>query len=488
MIQSVEISPGPKLKDYEAYASLFPTVKQFLKDVEPVVKKLKGRKVCMVNSTAKGGGVAEMLPPYLRICRQLGLSFDWVVMQTDEADFFRITKNIHNLIHGKGDPNLTAADRELYEKVNKENAMSMMDSVHDGDIIIIHDPQPMGMAKYLKAEKDIKLVWRCHIGLDEDTTNTDAAWDFLKPYTEYFDHFVFTAPEYIPPYMKENCSIIPPGIDPLSHKNRNLDIHKVSGILSSAGVIKNGHPNIGKPFIATAQRVLHDGSFGSPINNEDIGMLFRPTMTQVSRWDRLKGFVPLMKGFIHLKKDIDKFGQSSELHRRRLEAVRLILAGPDPASVSDDPEGKEVLEEMIDVYKSLPANMAEDIAILMLPMNSTKENALIVNALQRCSSIVIQNSIQEGFGLTATEAMWKRTPVMTSSACGLRLQVRDRQDGRLLDDPTSELEIARLMNYMLEMDKTREIWGYSAQNQVINNFLIFSLIRRWFVVFENVIK
>ena len=90
--------------------------------------------------------------------------------------------------------------------------------------------------------------------------------------------------------------------------------------------------------------------------------------------------------------------------------------------------------------------------------------------------------------ITATEAMWKRTPVMTSSACGLRLQVRDRQDGRLLDDPTSELEIARLMNYMLEMDKTREIWGYSAQNQVINNFLIFSLIRRWFVVFENVIK
>jgi trehalose synthase len=257
------------------------------------------------------------------------------------------------------------------------------------------------------------------------------------------------------------------------------------GILTNSGILPTDHPMLTPPFSDKVKRLRSDGSFVPPAETGDFGLLSRPTVTQISRWDRLKGFLPLMEGFSHLKKHIDQNHNGSARHKRRLELVRLILAGPDPAFVKDDPEGQEVLEELKQYYCSLPSGIRQDIAILLLPMSSRKENELIVNALQRSSSIIVQNSLREGFGLTATEAMWKLVPFMGSMACGLRQQVRNRVDGLLIANPEDKIGIAEGLNQILAEVKRRQVWAYNARKRVLDHFLVFNQLGRWLNVFAD---
>lgn len=175
--------------------------------------------------------------------------------------------------------------------------------------------------------------------------------------------------------------------------------------------------------------------------------------------------------------------QGRHLLRRLLSSssavwlVRLVLAGPDPASISDDPEGKEVLEELCATYRELPPELQRDVVILSLPMDSAKENALMVNAIQRCSSVVAQNSLREGFGLTATEAMWKHVPVLGTHAGGLRTQIRDQVDGVLVNNPEDREEVAAALGAMLGDHAFRDKLGRSAQRRVYQEFLVFTQIR-----------
>jgi trehalose synthase len=209
------------------------------------------------------------------------------------------------------------------------------------------------------------------------------------------------------------------------------------------------------------------------------GLLFRPIVTQVSRWDRLKGYLPLLRAFVALKEDPGDLERLDEIPRRTLELVRLVLAGPDPRSIQDDPEAEEVLDEICEEYVQLPEAMRDDIAVITLPMASGKENALLVNALHRCSDVVVQNSLQEGFGLTATEAMWKSVAVVGSRAAGLRQQIRPGLNGCIVDDPRDPQAIARVLSDLLRNQKTRETLGANAQRSVHDEFLVFSQVRRW---------
>lgn len=487
-MKNIEIGSGPTLKDYASYASLYTIVRDFEHETDLIIGNLQNRKIKMVNSTDKGGGVAEMLPTMIRMMRELGLDADWSIIESQEKEFFNLTKRIHNLIHGKGVPGFTEKERAIFEAVNRKNAEEFLSEVNDGDILIIHDPQPMPLARFIKEKKDVICIWRCHIGLDKYNEYTSSAWEFLKPYFKDYDYFIFTDAQYIPPVATTNVSIITPAIDPLSHKNRDLFLHKLSGILRNADLIPNGHPKIATPFAAKARRVQPDGTFGSPLEPDDLGLMFRPIVTQISRWDRLKGFAEMLKGFVELKNNREHFAHDDKMHRRRLDAVRLVLAGPDPDFIKDDPEGRMVLDELIELYKSLPEELARDIAIILLPMQSTKENALIVNALQRCSSMVLQNSLEEGFGLTATEAMWKCLAVMGTHANGLQIQIRDRLDGILVHDPEDINEIAFEMNQLLRYPKKREVYAYSAQRRVINNYLVFNQIYNWIKLMVDVMN
>lgn len=480
MIRSVEVKSTTTLEDYNGVAHLAGAVQELRAEAATLVPQLQGRSVCMVNSSAQGGGVAEMLPKLVGTLRELGVDAHWLVMGSSDEAFFKLTKRIHNLIHGAGDPELTSQDRALYESVSRANADQLRDRLRPGDILVVHDPQPLGAGAFVKAPADVHRVWRCHIGLDVSLPATRAAWQFLKPYAEAYDQVVFSAPEYIPDYLAGRSSIIHPALDPLSHKNRHLSPHKLSGILCNAGFSKEHAPVLTAAFEHQAQRLQSDGRFAVATVPNEVGLLYRPIVTQISRWDRLKGFLPLLEGFVHMKKTIrERSGKATVRHRRRLEIVRLVLAGPDPDSIQDDPEGVEVLDSLKAAYCALSPEFQEDIALVTLPMQSRKENALMANALQTCSTIVVQNSLREGFGLTVTEAMWKGTAVLGSSACGIRQQVRDRIDGRLTADPECPDEIAMNLDTMLDDEFARDRWGRSAQKRVLSEFLLFNQVARW---------
>jgi len=468
------------LSDYGAVAQLAAPVTELRAEAERLVRVLDGRTVWMVNSTAVGGGVAEMLPTQVSLLRELGVDARWAVIESDEARFFALTKRIHNLIHGSDDPDLSDDDRELYDAVSRENADALAEHLDERSILVVHDPQPAGAGALLKQELGLTSIWRCHIGLDEHLPETRAAWKFLRPYTENYDRAVFSAPEYIPGYLAGRASVIHPALDPLSHKNRHLSIHKLVGILCNAGLLEPHEPTLTPPFPELALRLQPDGEWGQTTEPSDIALLFRPIVTQVSRWDRLKGFAPLLRGFVRLKQGLAEADNGyDDRGRRALANARLVLAGPDPTSVQDDPEAVEVLDEIRELYLGLAPELQHDVAILSLPMGSRKHNALMVNALQRCSSVVVQNSLREGFGLTATEAMWKAVAVMGTRAVGLRQQIRDGLDGRLVRQAEDADEVAQVLGEMLVDEHGRDDWGRSAQHRVHHEFLIFSQLRRW---------
>ncbi|MBN1471436.1 MAG: glycosyltransferase [Syntrophaceae bacterium] len=474
----IQILPQATTKyslDYYATDPIFSApVGELRNEAKSIAAKLRGRTIWMVNSTASGGGVAEMLPSVIALMNNLGLRFRWAVIQSDRQEFFSLTKRIHNLIHGDtaSGADLGPEDAKLYETVNLENAASFKKELKPEDILVVHDPQPLPLGQILTRELGITAVWRCHIGLDRRLEATKTAWRFLKPYLDGYRHTIFSAPEYIPDYCADRSTIIHPAIDPLSHKNQELSVTKLTGILCNSGLLTPYEPVVTPNFRNRVTMLTENGSYVVP---NHLGLLFRPIVLQVSRWDRLKGWSSLLEGFVRLKSSavVNNGENKIQRKRKRLELARLVLAGPDPGAVADDPEGEEVLQQMQRRYASLDPKLRRDIAIILLPMKSHKENALIVNAMQRCASIIVQNSVQEGFGLTVTEAMWKRKAVLGTTACGIRRQVRDGIDGSLVSDPENPDEIADKLGLLLNNSLRRYNMGRSGQRRVYDHFLIF---------------
>ena len=486
----VEIPPRPSLADYEAIAHLAPAVEKLKERATRVVPRLAGRTVWMVNSTAQGGGVAEMLPTMITHLNELGIDTRWFVIETRDQEFFRLTKRIHNLIHGAGEGVLDLAnDRRTFEAVNADNARTLAPLMRDGDVLVVHDPQPLPLAGLIRATRDVHTVWRCHIGLDESNAATRAAWRFLEEYGSAYERAVFSAKEYIPDFLRDRSRLIYPAIDPLSQKNRELHLHSVVGILSNAALIVPPGPVVQSPFPHIAQRLQADGSWQPAVLPTDLGLLIRPVVTQISRWDRLKGWVPLLHGFAQLKERVytERSGRPAIEHRR-LRQVRLLLAGPDPVSVADDPEGLEVVEELRREYVALDDELKQDVAMVALPMQNPDENALMVNALQRASTVVVQNSLREGFGLTVTEAMWKRIPVLSNRrAVGPRQQITHGCDGWLVDDPENPEQIAEALDFLLNDRAERAALARTAQRRAHDQFMIFSQLREWLDLLEGLV-
>lgn len=489
MARKIDVRPRADIEDFEAVAHLAPAVRELRAEAERIAPALDGRTVWMVNSAEFGGGVAEMLPSVVGLLRDVGVATEWVVIESEREAFYHLTKRVHNLIHGAGEAGFDADDRALFEKVNRENAGLLLELLQPGDVLAVHDPQPMPLGRMVKDELDVRTLWRCHIGLDDANERTRSAWEFLEPWARAYEQAVFSAPEYVPDAFRDRARVVYPCINPLDHKNRELSLHKMVGILANACLSTPPSPVLTAPYPEGAARVDPTGRFVVANAREEIGLLSRPIVTQVSRWDRLKGWRPLLDAFAELKRRVreDQISRSP-FHRRRLELVRLVLAGPDPASVEDDPEGREVLDELIEVYRGLRPDVQRDVAILSLPMEHRARNALMVNAIQRASSIVVQNSLREGFGLTVAEAMWKRVPVLSNTqACGPRQQVRDRVDGWMVEDPEDVDELTGALDRMLCESDLRDEWARNAQRRVHDHFLVFSQVRGWLEVLEDMV-
>ena len=362
MIEKVSVQQAPSLAHYERDPVLSQKVAELQGRSRELVAKLAGRRLWMVNSTAQGGGVAEMMPTLLSLLREVGLEVEWLVIGTERTPFFDLTKRLHNLIHGAGEPRISAEDRALYDLVSQELAAELEKIVTGDDLLIVHDPQPAGMGALVKERLKLHAVWRCHIGLDHQCPQTTTAWNFLRDFLKPYDHSIFTAPEYIPSYLRDRASIIHPALDPLSAKNVELKPSKLVQILCNSRLMR-GDPG-GAAFQTVAQRLQPDGTFQDAHLPEDIGLLFRPIVTQISRWDKLKGWEALLEGFVSLKRGLDK--GNGDHGQTRLAATRLVLAGPEPAAVQDDPEAKEVLESLIRLYCKLPRALQDDVVLLSL--------------------------------------------------------------------------------------------------------------------------
>ena len=373
-------------------------------EMRALARPLRRKNVQMVNSTAVGGGVAEILNRLIPLAEELEIDIHWDVMQGG-PDFFEVTKSFHNALHG-GTYASNAEDFAIFREYNQRN----FDLVrHDAEFTIIHDPQPAGLIE-ARREKAGHWIWRCHIDLSRPNS---AVWNFLQPYVSQYDGAIFSSPEFsrqlpVPQYL------FYPSIDPLSEKNRELD----------------------ETFIAS---VLNKFSIDAT----------RPILTQISRFDRLKDPVGVIRAYRIVKRYFD---------------CQLVLAG---GGASDDPEGAIVLDE---VRKE--ADGDADVHILELPAWAPFE----VNALQRASTIVIQKSLREGFGLTVAEALWKRKPVVASAVGGIPTQVIHKHTGLLAHSVEGT---AYQIRYLLSHPDIAKKLGEQGHKHVKENFLITQNLKNY---------
>lgn len=422
-------------------------------------EQLRGRVVWHVNSTARGGGVAEMMGPLIGYARDGGADLRWIVVQGTPG-FFTVTKRIHNLLHADpgDDGDLGPAERALYENVMWDNAVELSALVRPRDVVVLHDPQTAGLIPLLR-RRGARLVWRCHIGFEDlRDPRVVRGWEFLAPYVRAADATVFSRAAYVP----DCCSgapvhIIAPSIDPFSPKNQDMTPAAARAILARAGLVE-APPGDEPPVY-----VREDGAPGRVDRGADILHVGRaprwdtPLVVQVSRWDRLKDHLGVMQGFARLGP---------------MNGTRLVLAGPSVTGVADDPEGPEVLAELTAAWRALPHEIRHHVQIASLPVVDVQENAAMVNALQRHATVVVQKSLKEGFGLTVAEAMWKGRPVVASAVGGIVDQIDDGRDGVLLRDPTDPAELAGALRGLLDAPARADALGAAARERVRSRMLI----------------
>jgi len=421
-----------------------------------------GRAIWHVSSTARGGGVAELLHCLLPYARDAGVDVRWVVLR-EGPEFFAITKRLHNRLHGDpgdGGP-LDEAAKRLYEDALRANADTLDPLIQPGDIVYLHDPQTAGMVKAL-CDRGVKVVWRCHVGVDHPNDLVRAAWDFLRPCIEHADAFIFSRREYIWGGLDTaKVWVMPPVIDPFSPKNQDLDPSVVGGILKEIGVIPDG-------LEAAPAFTRADGTPGrverpaTIVQEEPIPDEAR-LVVQVSRWDRLKDPHGLLEMLEHL--------DDPQLH--------LVLAGPDTGGVADDPEGAAVYGDVAETWRRLDLEHRRRAHLVSLPMRDIDENAAMVNALQRRADVVVQKSLAEGFGLTVAEAMWKQRPVVASRVGGIQDQVEDGVTGFLVDDPRDLAACARTIERVLADPQLARQMGGAGRQRVIDKYLAVHRLREY---------
>ena len=436
LLQEVHIGP----KSPARFESLLgrESVAELERTASLLQQRLDGRVIWNVNSTAVGGGVAEMLHSLLAYARGLGVDTRWIVIG-GQADFFRITKRLHNALHGDaGDgSNLGKAEREVYRQMTEANAEELCNLVQARDFVILHDPQTAGMLPRL-VDRGAYVLWRCHIGNDQRSDEGDRAWAFLAPYIERAHALIFSRFAYVPDFCDHGRSVIvPPSIDPFSPKNQELDEETVRAILVRCGIVTARGDERAPTF------TLEDGSPSRVDRRADIATggpppsWETPLVVQVSRWDRLKDPVGVLQGFSR----IPGFEERS---------AELVLAGPDVSAVADDPEGVQTFDEVLEAWGALDEPRRRRVHLINLPMEDLEENAAIVNALQRHATVIVQKSLREGFGLTVTEAMWKGRAVVASAVGGIQDQIEHGVSGLLLRDPTDLDAFASCIGKLLD--------------------------------------
>jgi trehalose synthase len=377
-----------------------------------LARRLEGRTVQNINSTAVGGGVAEILLRMMPLLQQLGVSARWDVIKGDER-FFSITKKMHNALHGVA-VHIDEQEFEYFVQVNRENAKGMTFA----DCVLIHDPQPIVLIEQRNTVGH-GWVWRCHIDFSKPEPRV---WRFLEQYINKYDSAVFSAPAFAR-RLRIPQVLIAPSIDPLSDKNKDLTETTISAVFDRFGIDRS-----------------------------------RPVVTQISRFDFLKDPVGVIKAYKMAKKHVD---------------MQLVLAG---GGATDDPEGPAVMEQVAEEAAKDP-----DVFVLFLPPASDIE----INALQRGSTVILQKSLKEGFGLTVAEALWKGKPTIASAVGGIPLQIAHKHSGIL----THSIEgTAYWIKQLVNEPEYAARLGINGKEHVRSNFLITRHTKDYLLLFLSLFE
>jgi trehalose synthase len=436
--------------------------------LQAAAEALTGRALWMVNSTSVGGGVAELLRSWVPYWRAAGIDQHWAVVSAAPA-FFHLTKRIHNFLHGHpGDGGeLGERERRVYEAALATNAVQLVRALRPGDVVVLHDPQTAGLVQALKKSGAI-VVWRSHVGADRPNPLTETAWAFLEPYLAEADAFVFSRRSEVPPPLQRvPVSIIAPCIDPTSTKNRHIDPVNARAILARAGIVETTGDESAQPIYhrhdASTRRLKQHATVRRVGKAPCVGA--DPIVVHLSRWDRLKDPLGVLESFTH--------------HILDAIEAQLILAGPTARAVVDDPESEETYSEVERRWEALPRQQRARIHLVRLPMTDLDDNAAIVNALQGQADVVIKKSLEEGFGLGVTEAMWKGRAVVASAVGGHRDQIEDGISGVLVDDPSDLARFGDAVANLLSNPERARRLGNAARRRVRDRYLLDHHAASW---------
>ncbi|UCB43888.1 MAG: glycosyltransferase [Dehalococcoidales bacterium] len=390
----------------EAYTAIMGDEK--IERLHRAAQQLKGRKLLEINSTAEGGGVAEILYSSIPLLNALGVEAEWKVVQGSN-EYFECTKSLHNLLQGMEGDFTTEMERIYTDNLDNYDATDILD--YQPDVVLIHDPQPLGLVHRLRQPEQTWL-WRCHIDIEEEAVEANPSlWKFITDWTERYDAAIFSAAHYIVTKWPLPKFIIPPFIDPLSEKNRELAQDEIDSVLAKYQI----DPDV-------------------------------PIIAQVGRFDPWKGIDRTIAVFRRVREE---------------KKCQLILAG---ALAADDPEGERILADICQEIKD-----DEDIRVLNLSLANRLENHREVNAIQRAARVIMQPSTREGFGLVITEALWKGKPVIAADVGAIPLQIREDDTGYFYDTP---YKTAEKVLYLLENPGAAEVIGEVGSKYVKEHFLL----------------
>ncbi|AYD89127.1 glycosyltransferase [Actinomyces sp. 2119] len=455
-MRAIDVAPLP-LSHLESHLDEV-AVRRLRDTVTAAHALLEGRTVWTVTPSAAGAGPAEITGPLVGYARGAGLDARWLTLDAP-AQFQQIAARLYAGVHGdQGDGGrLGDRQRDVYEHVLASNADNVVEELREGDVVILHDPPTAGLAKAVRAT-GASVVWRCHAGAAATGDAADYAWAFLDRYLEDVDLVVVSRPEYRPPYIEEErCAVLAPSIDADSPKNRVLDLDESWSVARLSGIFAGEAPFQAVPFVRHDGRAdAFRGLAEDPVLAGGPVPLGCRVVTQVSRWDRLKGGLELVEAFTR--------------HLSLLpQDCHLLLLGPAP-DPGHDPEAAAVLAAVVERCSVLPESVASRIHVAAASMEDREVNATVVNAVQRVSSVVTQRSLVEAFGLTVAEAMWKKVPVVASAVGGIRDQIEDGVDGVLVDPADGAAWASAVADLLLFPERAAEM-GAAAHESVRREFL-----------------
>jgi trehalose synthase len=400
VLPTVPVTPK-RVDDYVEPAG--PEAVERLRDA---AKALQGARLLQVNSTAFGGGVAELLHTHVPLLQDLGIDTTWALIEGHE-EFYALTKGIHNALQGAPLDWGPGHEAVYWERI-RANARELVELAEPFDYVLIHDPQPAGLLQALEelGGRHGRWLWRCHVDL---STPNATVWAFFEPLVRSHDAVIFTLDEYRQPgLVGPHIASIPPSIDPLSPKNVELSGETIQEIVVRYGI--------------------------DPA---------RPLMTQISRFDPWKDPIGVIDAFF--------------LARMEVPDLQLLMAG---SLAHDDPEGMHFLD-----LTEARRDGHPDVHLLT---DLQGVGNVEINAFQRASTVVVQKSIREGFGLVVTEAMWKGQPVVGGDVGGIRLQITEGETGYLV---SSVEACAQRVVDLIRRPELRARMGRAARERVRERFL-----------------